>query len=359
MKQVDLTIIENCLIADGTYRMVLAGDVSGITAPGQFINLALPGHFLRRPISVCDVSREVNKFSVSKQEFLERLEREAELMKSAADMQSRCIDCGALEYWEDSRENSSDSASENSSENPLENSLENFSDNSLEKTEISISSGIHSSVTILYKIAGKGTAEMAELPVGTILDVLTGLGNGFDISRVKEGQRALLLGGGIGSAPMLMLTKELMAHGVKVSAVLGFNTAGDVILAEDLQRAGAEVTVMTADGSIPGAEETVIAADGSIPGDEKSTIFYGKGFVTDAGIVKSGDYDYFYACGPMPMLKAVYRTCTGEGELSFEERMGCGFGACMGCSMQTASGPKRVCKDGPVFRRSELLWDAE
>ncbi|MBQ8933213.1 MAG: hypothetical protein IJ061_02895 [Lachnospiraceae bacterium] len=228
---------------------------------------------------------------------------------------------------------------------------------------------------------------MAELPVGTILDVLTGLGNGFDISRVKEGQRALLLGGGIGSAPMLMLTKELMAHGVKVSAVLGFNTARDVILAEDLQRAGAEVTVMTADGSIPGAEETIIAADGSllgareteiaadgsivgaeetamtadgsIVGAAKSTIFYGKGFVTDAGIVKSGDYDYFYACGPMPMLKAVYRACTGEGELSFEERMGCGFGACMGCSMQTASGPKRVCKDGPVFRRSELLWDAE
>ena len=359
MKQVDLIITENCLIADGTYRMVLAGDVSGITAPGQFINLALPGHFLRRPISVCDVSREVNKFSVSKQEFLERLEREAELMKSAADMQSRCIDCGALEYWEDSRENSSDSASENSSENSLENSLENFSDNSLEKTEISSSSGIHSSVTILYKIAGKGTAEMAELPAGTILDVLTGLGNGFDISRVKEGQRALLLGGGIGSAPMLMLTKELMAHGVKVSAVLGFNTAGDVILAEDLQRAGAEVTVMTADGSIPGAEETVIGADGSIVGAEKSTILYGKGFVTDAGIVKSGDYDYFFACGPMPMLKAVYRACTGEGELSFEERMGCGFGACMGCSMQTTSGTKRVCKDGPVFRRSELLWDAE
>ena len=117
--------------------------------------------------------------------------------------------------------------------------------------------------------------------------------------------------------------------------------------------------MIAADGSIVGVRETVMTADGSIADAEKSTILYGKGFVTDAGIVKNGEYDYFYACGPMPMLKAVYRACTGKGELSFEERMGCGFGACMGCSMQTASGPKRVCKDGPVFRRSELLWDAE
>ena len=314
MKQVILTIQENFQIADNVWKMSLYGDVSAITKPGQFINLALPGHFLRRPISVCDVvfgespmkANESEENQSEKQTFLERLENESHLVKEAL-RKSRsegtpeedfCKDCGILEFWNDGAE--------------------------------------FGTVTILYKIAGKGTAEMAEMPAGTKLDVLTGLGNGFDISRVEEGQTALLLGGGIGSAPMLMLTKQLKRCGVKVHAVLGFNTAEEIILADELREAGAEVTVMTADGS-------------------GNNIF--KGFATDAPIVQSGSYDFFYACGPMPMLKAVYRACPGEGELSFEERMGCGFGACMGCSMQTASGPKRVCKDGPVFLRSELLWE--
>ncbi len=336
MKQVTLTIQENTRIAGNVWKMSLYGDVSAITKPGQFINLALPGHFLRRPISVCDVvfgessikANESEDNQSGKQSFLERLENESHLVKEAL-RKSRsegtpeedfCKDCGILEFWNDGAE--------------------------------------FGTVTILYKIAGKGTAEMTEMPAGTKLDVLTGLGNGFDISRVREGQTALLLGGGIGSAPMLMLTKQLKSRGVNVHAVLGFNTAEEIILAEELHEAGAEVTVMTADGSgidSESADSNGISNSNSNSISNNISIF--KGFATEAPIVQSGSYDFFYACGPMPMLKAVYRACPGEGELSFEERMGCGFGACMGCSMQTASGPKRVCKDGPVFLRSELLWE--
>ncbi len=304
MEQVKLTITENCLIAENTWRMVLSGEVGAITVPGQFINLALPGHFLRRPISVSDVS-------------LDGDEGTGASGTGAAGTGPAGID--------------------------------------------SAGTGASGTVTILYKVAGKGTEEMTAYPVGTTLDVLTGLGNGFDLTKVPEGQTALLLGGGIGSAPMLMLTKALVRRGVKVSAVLGFNSAKDVILADELQKAGAEVTVMTADGSVDGSgNEDAAAAVQAGSGPETvrdGSICFEKGFATDAEIVKTGAYDYFYACGPSPMLKAVYKACPGAGELSFEERMGCGFGACMGCSMQTASGPKRVCKDGPVFARSELLWD--
>ena len=245
MQERILTIKEQSMVADRVYRLVLSGDVSAITTPGQFINIALDGFFLRRPISVCDVNDD--------------------------------------------------------------------------------------SATIFYKRVGHGTELLSGLMEGTELNVLTGLGNGFNTK--KSGSRSLLIGGGIGSAPMLMLAKRLIAEEKSVTVVLGFNSSADVILENELKALGngIEVMVMTADGS------------------------YGrKGMVTD--VINDIDYTYFYACGPLPMLKAVYKTAAGDGELSFEERMGCGFGACVGCSMETSSGAKRVCKDGPVFEKGEVLW---
>jgi len=224
--------------------MVLAGDVSAVTVPGQFINIALDGRYLRRPISVCDFSAD--------------------------------------------------------------------------------------SVTILYKVVGGGTEQMATLPIGTALDVLTGLGNGFDIS--AAGARNLLIGGGIGSAPLYRLAKDLISEGKTVTCVLGFNGLADVFYADAFRALGADVIVTTVDGSV-GVE----------------------GFVTDA--VAGLCYDYFYTCGPESMLRAVYRTVTTDGQFSFEERMGCGFGACMGCSCKTVTGYKRICKDGPVLGKGELLWE--
>lgn len=243
MDQVFLTIKENTAIAQGVYRMVLTGDVSSVTVPGQFINLALAGRYLRRPISVCD------------------------------------RDDG--------------------------------------------------SVTILYKIAGHGTAQMAGIAAGETLDVLTGLGNGFDVDAAKE--HTLLIGGGIGAAPLYWLAKELRDRGVRTTAVLGFNTAADVYYEREFNAICDGVVIATADGS------------------------HGiRGFVTDA--MKGLDCDYFYACGPEPMLKAVYKGSQSSGEFSFEERMGCGFGACMGCTCRTVTGWKRICRDGPVLRKEVIAW---
>ena len=185
------------------------------------------------------------------------------------------------------------------------------------------------SLTILYKVVGKGTARMAAMKHGETLDVLTGLGNGYDLS--KAGDRPLLLGGGVGVPPLYLLAKQLTAAGKKVHAVLGFNTADEVFGEEEFRALGCRVTVTTADGS------------------------YGvKGFVTDA-LPKS--YSYFYTCGPEPMLRAVYRATKKSGQFSFEERMGCGFGACMGCSCRTITGNKRICREGPVLEKEEILWD--
>lgn len=183
-------------------------------------------------------------------------------------------------------------------------------------------------LTLIYKVVGKGTEVMAALKPGTKLNVLTGLGNGYDLS--LSGASPLLLGGGVGVPPLYLLAKELIAQGKKVQVILGFNTAAEIFYEEAFKALGAEVTVVTADGS------------------------YGaKGFVTD---VLPAEYSYYYTCGPLPMLKAVYRACQGEGEYSFEERMGCGFGACMGCSIKTTDGYKRVCKDGPVLKKGEIVW---
>ena len=183
-------------------------------------------------------------------------------------------------------------------------------------------------LTIIYKVVGDGTRIMAGLPTGTELDVLTGLGNGYDTS--LSGQEPVLVGGGVGVPPMYNLCKKLLAQGKRPQVVLGFNTGAEVFLAEEFEALGAQVHVATADGSV-----------GT------------KGFVTD--VLKDLDYTYFYACGPMPMFKAMEGVMTTSGQYSFEERMGCGFGACMGCTIQTKSGYKRVCKDGPVFFREEVF----
>ena len=244
MKQVLFEIKENISLTKNVMKMVLTGDTSSVSAPGQFINIRLDGFYLRRPISICD-----------------------------------CSD-GEL--------------------------------------------------TIIYKIVGKGTAAMAEMKPGEGLDVLCGLGNGYDPS--LSGDRPLLLGGGVGVPPLYMLAKKLIAEGKKVSVVLGFNTADEVFYEKEFAALGADVTVTTADGS------------------------YGtKGFVTDA---LPGGETYFYTCGPEPMLRAVYRTLKTDGQLSFEERMGCGFGACMGCTCKTVTGYKRICKDGPVLKKEEIIsWN--
>ena len=242
MKQTILTIKENIRLTDSVMKMTLSGDVSAITNPGQFINIALDGLYLRRPISVFDKDENT--------------------------------------------------------------------------------------VTVIYKVVGKGTEQMSKMVCGEKLDVLTGLGNGYDTS--LSGDKPLLLGGGVGVPPLYMLAKKLISEGKKVSVILGFNTKNEVFCEEDFKKLGCDVTVTTADGS------------------------YGvKGFVTDAF---PQEYTYFFTCGPEPMLKAVYNKSVTSGQMSFEERMGCGFGACMGCSCKTLTGYKRICKDGPVMKKEEILW---
>ena len=243
MKQGNFAIIDNIALTDNVYKMTLQGDVSAITAPGQFVNIKLDGLFLRRPISVCDVAD----------------------------------DC----------------------------------------------------LTIIYKAVGKGTVQMSQMKEGT-LDVLSGLGNGYDLS--LSGSHPVLLGGGVGVPPMYLLAKRLIAQGKKVSVILGFNTKSEVFYEQEFLTLGADVTVTTADGS-----------------------YRMKGFVTDA--LLNMDYTYFYTCGPEPMLKAVYKATKTSGQMSFEKRMGCGFGACMGCSCKTITGYKRICKEGPVMKKEEILWE--
>ena len=196
---------------------------------------------------------------------------------------------------------------------------------------ISINDWTENTITIIYKVVGRGTEQMSRMTAGEELDVLTGLGNGFDVD--VECERPLLVGGGVGVPPLYRLAKELLARGKKVSVVLGFNTAKEIFYADEFRALGAEVYISTADGSV-----------GT------------KGFVTDAIREGEVEFDYFYSCGPLPMLKALCDNTTVSGELSFEERMGCGFGACMGCSCKTLTGNKRICKEGPVMKREEIIW---
>ena len=184
-------------------------------------------------------------------------------------------------------------------------------------------------LTLIYKVVGEGTEKMCTYEAGTELDILSGLGNGYDTS--KSGEYPLLLGGGVGVPPLYLLCKKLVAEEKKPLVVLGFNSAQDVFYEEEFKALGARVYVTTADGS------------------------YGtKGFVTD--VMKDLEYTHFYTCGPEPMLKAVHAASMTDGQLSFEERMGCGFGACMGCSCKTLTGYKRICKEGPVMAKGEILW---
>ena len=245
MNQRILTVTENTPLTSNVYKMVLKGDVSEVTRPGQFINIKLDGFYLRRPISVCDKAED--------------------------------------------------------------------------------------NLTIIYKVVGEGTEYMATLTEDAELDVLIGLGNGFDVN--ASGDSALLLGGGVGVPPLYMLCKKLIAEGKKVTVCLGFNTKEEVFYEDEFKALGADVRVATVDGT------------------------YGtKGFVTN--LFEDVDYSYYYTCGPEPMLKAVFNTCTSDGELSFEERMGCGFGACMCCSCKTVTGYKRICKEDPVMKKEEILWNA-
>jgi len=185
-------------------------------------------------------------------------------------------------------------------------------------------------LTIVYKVVGHGTEQMSKMPASEQLDILTGLGNGYDLS--LAGDAPLLIGGGVGVPPMYGAAKRLAEMGIRAKVILGFNTAAEIFYEEEFKALGCDVTVTTVDGS------------------------YGvKGFVTNA---LPESYSYFYTCGPEPMLKAVYKATATSGQMSFEERMGCGFGACMGCSCKTITGYKRICKEGPVMKKEEILWEA-
>lgn len=236
-------IISNKKLTESIFEMVLEGDTTSISAPGQFINIKLDSFYLRRPISICDYD--------------------------------------------------------------------------------------NSTITIIYKVVGEGTEVMSKMNSGEKLDVLCGLGNGFDTSKSLD--KPVLIGGGVGVPPMYNLCKKLISEGKSVTVILGFNKKDEIFYEDEFKKLGADVKVTTVDGS------------------------YGiKGFVTDA--LKDTEYTYFYTCGPMPMFKAIESTAVTSGQYSFEERMGCGFGACMGCSCKTKYGNKRICKDGPVLEREEIIW---
>ena len=243
MKDTYFTLVKNEKIASNTYLSVLEGDVSDITASGQFVNIKLDGFYLRRPISVCNVEGNL--------------------------------------------------------------------------------------LTIIYKAVGAGTEKMATTELGAKWLVLTGLGNGYDLR--KSGDTPLLIGGGAGVPPMYYLARKLVAEGKRPTVILGFGKADEVFFKEEFESLGLKVLVTTVDGSC------------GI-----------KGFVTDA--MSDIDYTYFYTCGPEPMLKAIYDKSETSGQFSFEERMGCGFGACMGCTCKTKYGNKRICRDGPVLEKEEIIW---
>ena len=204
-------------------------------------------------------------------------------------------------------------------------------DNFFLRRPISVCDCVGNELTLLYKVVGHGTEAMSKMLPGGTLDLLTGLGNGYNA--MPSGKFPLLVGGGVGVPPLYMLAKELIAKGCEVSVILGFNTKDEIFYEDEFKALGAKVYVATADGS------------------------YGtRGFVTD--VMRELDYSYFFTCGPEPMLKAVCKIAKTSGQLSFEERMGCGFGACMGCSCKTLTGYKRICKEGPVMRKEEIIWES-
>ena len=238
-------VVSNQQLTSTVYRMVVSGDVSALTRPGQFVNFKIDGLYLRRPISVCDYDTEAG------------------------------------------------------------------------------------TITLIYKVVGVGTEKLAEAKVGDRFDLLVGLGNGYDVT--TAGDAPVLIGGGVGIPPLYGMCRVLRAEGKRVKVILGFNTKDEIFYEDAFKALGAEVYVTTVDGS------------------------YGtKGFVTN--VLTELEYSYFYTCGPMPMFKAVNAASVTSGQFSFEERMGCGFGACMGCSCKTKYGNKRICRDGPVLEREEIIW---
>ncbi len=244
MKQSSFKLLSNEAIAPGILRLTLEGDTSAVTVPGQFVDVRLEGHFLRRPFSVC--RREEN------------------------------------------------------------------------------------TITVIVKIVGCGTESLRDLKPGTELDVLTGLGNGYDLDR--SGDKPLLIGGGVGSPPLYWLCRVLLERGKEPTVLLGFNSKSEIILENEFRALGVPVRVATVDGS-----------HGT------------KGFVTDL-LPEPGSYSFYYACGPVAMLQAVHDAAATSGQISMEERMGCGFGACMGCSCQTKGGAKRLCREWPLLESEELPW---
>ena len=237
MRQQTLTLLSCRALNASVYELILAGAEE--MRAGQFVELSVPGFYLRRPISVADS--------------------------------------------EDGR------------------------------------------LTLLVKEVGEGTKKLRTLQEGARLDVLTSLGRGFDLSA----RTPLLVGGGIGCAPLYKLAKDFAAAGVRPRAVLGFRNAEEIYYAEEFARY-CDVTVATDDGS-RGVKGNAVSVAEDIP------------------------HDRFYACGPQIMLRAAAQKL-GEGEVSLEARMGCGFGACMGCSIVTVNGYARVCKEGPVFDAKEVVW---
>lgn len=251
----DFKVQKNEPIGPNVFRMELLGDTRSITRPGQFVQVSVPGFYLRRPLSVCD--------------------------------------------W---------------------------------------MAGEQGALTLIYKQVGRGTEAMSRMATGTTVDILPGLGNGYDVEAAKAtgGKGPLVVGGGVGTPPLYGLCKHLLVVGLRPEAVLGFNTVGEVFLQKELEALGVPVTLCTADGSC-GV----------------------KGFVTQGMEGLGGKYSYVFACGPQAMLKAVHEVCQDQGipgQYSLEERMACGFGVCMGCSCKTKEGSKRICKDGPVLGGEEITW---
>ena len=277
------TIVSQKEVAPRSFLLQLEGDTSAITGSGQFVQVALPGRYLRRPISVCNVT--------------------------------------ALQ-----------------------------------------TPGLTGHLTLLYKIMGAGTDQMAAMQPGERLELLTGLGNGFDTSACRE--KALLVGGGMGVAPLYLLAQELLAQDKKVQVILGFNQASEICLEEEFRALGVEVLISTADGSrgVKGFVTDAIKTLGIPNAAELSCSEATLGVVAGSAggsapdLASASAYDYFYTCGPMVMMKAVCALCPTDGQASLEERMGCGFGICYGCTVATQDGPRRVCADGPVFTKTQLGW---
>lgn len=243
MKERIFKIVSNKKIAPSIYKLILKGDASSITNPGQFVNILIPNKYLRRPISICDYDSK--------------------------------------------------------------------------------------SLTLIYKVVGEGTSILSNMKVNQDLNILLPLGNGYSLP--KKYSSFLLIGGGVGVPPLYNLAKQLIKRKKKVTVILGFNKKEEIFYENEFKKLGCKVMITTVDGS------------------------YGyKGFVSE--VMNKVKYDYFYTCGPMPMLKAVYKSSKTKGEFSFEEKMGCGFGVCMGCSCKTITSYKRICKDGPVLTKEEILW---